>query len=253
MPTLGLIADTHMPDRWPAVPATVGALFAGVDLILHAGDVGDLDVLDALGVVAPVVAVHGNDDSAAARRELPPRQVIAVAGRRILLWHSHYGDRIDELDSRRDGLFRPKLSRIAAYARRAGADIVVFGHWHVPLTVQLDGVWLINPGAIASGNDFTRQTVQSVARLALGEEAALTHHGLDGAPVPVHRSADGSFAVDGMRYSASLLAPDVNVAALRARLAADPTAYAAYRALAHRAWAGEMTVLTATDLASAIK
>jgi hypothetical protein len=92
----GLISDTHMPERCPALPPALSDVFRGVDLILHAGDLGDLSVLDRLGEIAPVVAVHGNDDSAEAQRELPYQQVIAAAGQRIFLCHTHHPDPADE-------------------------------------------------------------------------------------------------------------------------------------------------------------
>src|SRR5687768_11958359 len=71
----GLISDTHMPERCPVLPTALNDVFRGVDLILHAGDLGELSVLDRLGAIAPVVAVHGNDDTAEAQRELPYQQV----------------------------------------------------------------------------------------------------------------------------------------------------------------------------------
>src|SRR5262245_50582690 len=86
---IGLISDTHMPERCVALPPSLFDVLQGVDLLLHAGDVGELWVLDRLAALAPVVAVHGNDDTEAAQRELPYQQVIAVAGRRIELTHSH--------------------------------------------------------------------------------------------------------------------------------------------------------------------
>jgi hypothetical protein len=55
---LGLISDTHMPERWPELPGAIFDVFAGVDLILHAGDVGELWVLDRLSAIAPVLAVR---------------------------------------------------------------------------------------------------------------------------------------------------------------------------------------------------
>ena len=63
MMRIGLISDTHMPERWPRLPSCIFSLFDGVDLILHAGDVGELWVLDELSLIAPVIAVHGNDDT----------------------------------------------------------------------------------------------------------------------------------------------------------------------------------------------
>jgi hypothetical protein len=90
MACVGLIADTHMPDRLAELPRAIFDVLRGVDLLLHAGDVGELRVLDELSVIAPLVAVHGNDETAEAQRELPYQQVIAIAGQRIVLTHAHY-------------------------------------------------------------------------------------------------------------------------------------------------------------------
>ncbi|NJM07720.1 metallophosphoesterase family protein, partial [Candidatus Gracilibacteria bacterium] len=72
------------------LPAPVFSALAGVDLILHAGDVGELRVLDALSALAPVIAVHGNDETEEAQRELPYQQLISAGGQRLLLTHAHY-------------------------------------------------------------------------------------------------------------------------------------------------------------------
>ena len=100
---LGLVSDTHMPERCAALPPALFEALRGVDLLLHAGDVGELRVLDGLSAVAPVIAVHGNDDTPDAQRELPYTQVVAAAGLRILLTHAHYPARAEQLASRRDG------------------------------------------------------------------------------------------------------------------------------------------------------
>lgn len=174
---LGLISDTHMPKRWPQLPPAVFDVFRGVDLVLHAGDVGRLWVLDELSAVAPVVAVHGNDETDEAQRELPYQQLLTLGGRRLLLGHGHLPDREAEMASRIGDDWRPKLAQRAAQARRAGARLMVFGHLHVPFVTRHDGVWLVNPGAIASGSAFTRQTRQTVALLYLRD---------DGQPFVVH-------------------------------------------------------------------
>ncbi|MBN1963058.1 MAG: metallophosphoesterase family protein [Anaerolineae bacterium] len=169
--TLGLISDTHLPDRWRTLPPTLGGIFEGVDLILHAGDVGELRVIDELSHIAPVVAVHGNDESPASVATLPGKQVIPVAGRRVLLWHGNYDDRTEEMAARQVDEWPPKLARWAAVGKQMGASVVCYGHTHIPTALEYDGVWLINGGAIAGGNHFMRQVVQSVARITLAPDA----------------------------------------------------------------------------------
>lgn len=165
MTSIGLISDTHFQERSFDLPQKVRDLWTGqVDLILHAGDVGELDILDQLSNIAPVVAVHGNDEPAYVTQTLPYQQVITVHGLRILLWHSHYPDPKEEM-SKRAGTWGPKLSRAADFGHAAQAKIVIYGHTHVPLMQQQDGILLFNPGALASGSYFTRQAIKSVGKL----------------------------------------------------------------------------------------
>ena len=159
-----------MPARCAEMPAVVFALLRGVDVLLHAGDVGELWVLDRLSAIAPVIAVHGNDETAEAQRELPYQQLVVAGGVRILLTHAHYPDRSEELASRKNDAWQPKLARRAAMGARAGARIVVFGHTHVPLVVEHDGILLVNPGALAAPNPTTRQRIQSVAVLYIRDD-----------------------------------------------------------------------------------
>src|SRR6476619_1424040 len=154
-----------MPERCPALPAALDDALRGVDLLLHAGDVGELWVLDQLSEIAPVIAVHGNDDTDDAKRELPFQQIITVAGQRILLWHSHFPDLTEEMEFRKDDDLYRSIQRSVDQAKRAGAKIVVFGHWHIPLVYRINDVLIVNPGALASGNEFTRMIVNTVALL----------------------------------------------------------------------------------------
>ena len=156
---VGLIADTHMPERWPRIPPLVEKHFSGVDLVLHAGDV------DALGSITPTIAVHGNDETDEAAAALPYCWLLGLADHRVLLRHSHHPDRADEMASRKADEWAPKLRRRASQAKRHGASIHVYGHTHMPMAESVDGVLLLNPGAIASGNAVCRQTVQTVAVL----------------------------------------------------------------------------------------
>jgi hypothetical protein len=163
-------------------------IFRGVDLILHAGDVGQLSILDELSAAAPVVAVHGNDERfAEAQRDLPYQETVIAAGQRIVLTHAHHPDLAQERESRKIDAWAPKLDRRAAFGHRAGAKIVVYGHTHVPMDAVHQGVRLINPGALASGNHRLRQFRKTVALLYLhaGGGASVVHVDLD-AP---HRAA----------------------------------------------------------------
>lgn len=263
---IGLIADTHMPDRLAALPAAIGEALAGVDLILHAGDVGELRVLDALSAIAPVVAVHGNDDTAESQRELPYQQLVSVGGLRLLLTHAHHPDRADELASRRDDSWRPKLERRAEMGRRSGAQVVVFGHTHVAMTVPWGDLLLVNPGAIAPGTHFARQTLASVARLTVRADGAVAVEHVDladprGSYDPAVDLGAGFAAALG-RVQQPIIAADIQpiIGGVRALFqpgglgAEDGEAVrAVLRRLAHPRWAGERGPITRAELEAALR
>lgn len=263
---IGLIADTHMPDRLPALPEALGVALGGVDLILHAGDVGELRVLDALSAIAPVIAVHGNDDTVESQRELPYQQLVNVAGLRLLLTHAHFPDRSDELAARRDDFWGPKLERRAEMGRRAGAQIVVFGHTHVPMTVLWGDVLLVNPGGIAPGTHFARQTLISVARLLVRADGAVAveHMNIGGSPTPFVPAVDLTvgFRAALDHVNAPIIAADMHpllpgVAALF-RPGGLPVEDAdmvrnVLRQLAYPCWIGERHFITRADLEGALR
>jgi putative phosphoesterase len=156
MPTLGIIADTHIPQRLPRLPAGVDRVFRGVDLILHAGDLNRLDVLDELNRIAPTLAVAGNADLFGTG--LPARRVIAIGGRRVGLTHGHgswprylWRKVIDAYEF--DGDFYARAAR-AEFER---VDAVVFGHTHRSCHFMLDGVLIFNPGPVAPRYYNTRR------------------------------------------------------------------------------------------------
>ncbi len=125
MPRIGLISDTHgFLDR------QVAGHFAGVDHILHAGDIGWASLVLELGHVAPVTAVTGNTDDGLPFRET---EVVAVAGRKFLVQH---------IVNPRD--LPERLARRIARERPAA---VVFGHTHEPFCEVIDGVLFVNPGS----------------------------------------------------------------------------------------------------------
>ena len=145
---VGLISDTHGLVR----PEVFDAL-AGVELILHAGDVGE-GVLEELAAIAPVQAVTGNTDLPGDPR-LPKRIDRTIGGLRVHVSHGH------EVGS-------PTPERLAA---KYDADVVVYGHTHRQSVVQVDGRWIVNPGA-AGPRRFKLQP--SVARMTIdGGEARI--------------------------------------------------------------------------------
>jgi putative phosphoesterase len=139
---VGVIADTH-----GLVRADVGAAFAGVSLILHAGDVGGPRVLDALSAIAPVEAVFGNVDDAH-DPSLARERVVTLGGVTIHVRHGHE-------------LGRPTPGLVLARYR---GDVVIFGHTHQAVIVRDGGRIALNPGA-AGPRRFDLKP--SVARLTI--------------------------------------------------------------------------------------
>jgi hypothetical protein len=256
---IGLVSDTHLPDRLLALPKALFEALRGVDLVLHAGDVGDLRVLDELSAIAPVVAVHGNDDSEEAQRELPYQQLLVLAGHRLLLCHTHHPERAVELANRRDDAWLPKLASRAAWARRAGADLLVYGHTHIAMAQPVDGVLLLNPGALASPSFATRQALCSVARLTLAADAppAVRHIDLvTGDHVVPTIDWSAGFRAAAARVSVSILDSALAADWPRLTAAAEPLLAAGWNAVMHRAalpcWNGRQATMSHADLRAAL-
>jgi putative phosphoesterase len=145
-----VLSDTHAPRRWRSCPPRVAGQLRGADLILHAGDVCEAWVLDELAAYAPVRAVLGNNDGPdVAAWGAPPDLEIDVGGLRVAMIH----------DS------GPAARRTARMRRRfPSADLVVFGHSHMPLDKSGDGVRIFNPG---SPTDRRRQPNGTIGILSI--------------------------------------------------------------------------------------
>jgi putative phosphoesterase len=132
---VAVISDTHLPRGSRRLPDACVERIAAAGLLLHAGDFSTVEVLRELEAISPPVAgVHGNVDSAELRRLLPEQRVVEAAGARIAMVHDA-------------GSSRGRLERMR---RRFGdrADLVVFGHSHLPLHEQApDGFQILNPGS----------------------------------------------------------------------------------------------------------
>ncbi|MBW4052418.1 MAG: metallophosphoesterase family protein [Proteobacteria bacterium] len=119
---VGLISDTHGLLR----PEAMAAL-AGVEAIIHAGDIGTPEVIEALRAVAPVHAVRGNNDLGTWARKLPETLVLRLGGVRIKVVHD-----VKELDVEAD---------------TCAIAVIVAGHSHKPVVVRREGVLFVNPGS----------------------------------------------------------------------------------------------------------
>jgi len=119
---VGLISDTHGLLRDEALQALRGS-----DLIIHAGDVGNPEILDALKAIAPLTAVKGNVDTESRTSRLPSSDVVQAGPAAIYVLHN-----LQDLD----------LDPVAA-----GIHIVVSGHSHQPSRTERDGVLYLNPGS----------------------------------------------------------------------------------------------------------
>jgi uncharacterized protein len=127
--TVAVISDTHLPRGARRLPELCLERLRAADLILHAGDLTSMAVLEELEALGPPVeAVLGNVDEPALRGLLPEERVVDVAGARIGM--RHIPDRQERV-----------------LARFPGCGAIVFGHTHVPVVEEREGVWLLNPGS----------------------------------------------------------------------------------------------------------
>ena len=147
---VGVVADTHSPEFLEELPPRLFEVLAGVELILHAGDVGGASTLEALGRLAPIRAVRGDHDPGL---ELPRLLRFEVAGRKVALLHGNRNRLVEEpltfLGTVSLGRFwlAPGLAR---WLRRQApdADVIVYGHTHAARTIEEDGALIFNPGAV---------------------------------------------------------------------------------------------------------
>jgi putative phosphoesterase len=129
---IGVLSDTHIPVIVKALPPAIFDIFKGVDLILHAGDIVELSVLEELRTVAPVEAVAGNMDDTRIMRNLPAKKIIPVGQYSLGLIHGKY-----KIDIQRE-MIRKEFDQV---------DVIVYGHSHTPFWGKIDGVYYLNPGS----------------------------------------------------------------------------------------------------------
>ena len=149
---IGVIADTHIPSRALHMPRRLIELLAGVQLILHAGDLVDEKVLEELRAIAPVEAVAGNMDPMNLKKSLGRLKLIKLGPVAIGLLHGDSSGHNISFD-RVSELFHP-----------AQLQAVVFGHLHEPMVKVNDGILYFNPG---SATDPRRASKPSCGRLLI--------------------------------------------------------------------------------------
>ena len=149
-----VLSDTHAPRRWKSCPPAVACELRGADLILHAGDVCTAAVLDELAQYAPVTAVVGNNDGPdVAAWGAAETAALDVAGLRVAMIHD-------------SGPATGRLPRMRV--RFPEAELVVFGHSHIPLDAAGQGLRIFNPG---SPTDRRRQPHGTLGVLHIADGA----------------------------------------------------------------------------------
>ncbi len=149
---IGVISDTHIP-HFKKLPEVIWEHFAEVELIIHAGDLSILSVIDELETIAPVVAVQGNIEHEEVVLKLPIKREIEVGHCRIGIVHI-----LGESSN------RVKLAR----REFPDARVVVYGHSHIPYNHEHEGQLLFNPGSVT---DRRRQPKCSIGLLYVDDES----------------------------------------------------------------------------------
>jgi hypothetical protein len=130
---VAVISDTHLPRGARHIPEAFTESMRAADLIVHAGDFTEAEVLQDLEALGPpVIAVHGNVDAEELRRRLPEARLVDAGGAKLAILHDA-------------GPATRRLERMRA--RFPDADAVVFGHSHIPLHEERDGFQIFNPGS----------------------------------------------------------------------------------------------------------
>lgn len=156
---IAIVADTHLPRGERTLPDHCVELLRDAALILHAGDISTVGVLDQLRALGPrVVAVHGNVDEPALREQLPAEIELDVGSARLAMTHDA----------------GPASGRVARLRRRfPAADAVVFGHSHIPLLERDSGFQIFNPG---SPTDRRRQPQHTMGLARIADERIVFEH-----------------------------------------------------------------------------
>lgn len=132
---IGVISDTHIPDRAKNIPQQILDDFKNVDMIIHAGDLVDLAILKKLKTVCGnVKAVWGNMDPMEVKKQLPKKEIIQAGIYKIGVMHG-YGSPLNLID------------QLSAEFKNDFVNIIIFGHSHYSVNQKKNGILFFNPGS----------------------------------------------------------------------------------------------------------
>ncbi|RFU64205.1 metallophosphoesterase family protein [Bacillus sp. V59.32b] len=129
-----IISDTHMPKMAKKLPDSLVEGLKGADLIIHAGDWQTLDVYDELSQYTTVEGVSGNVDGTDIKEKFGEKIILELNGKRIGVVHGH-------------GKKGTTEKRAIDAFKDEHMDMIIFGHSHIPVKKEMDGVLLLNPGS----------------------------------------------------------------------------------------------------------
>jgi len=132
---IGVLSDTHLSDKSQSLPKKMLDDFKGVDMIIHAGDLISLSVIEKLKKICPnVIAVSGNMDPEAVRKKFPEKQVISAGKFKIGIYHGN-------------GAPANLVELMASVFKDEKVDIIIFGHSHYGYNEEKNGIFFFNPGS----------------------------------------------------------------------------------------------------------
>lgn len=154
---IGIISDTHLSGTNCELPEKLIADFKKCDLIIHAGDLTDICVLEALNKMSKTEAVCGNMDSHSLKPRLAEKKIFNIEGKKICVMHG-YGHPDKLVGILKNEFFKEN------------PDIIIFGHSHCPKNEYIDGVLFFNPG---SATDTVYAPYRSYGIIEIGKAGAV--------------------------------------------------------------------------------
>lgn len=158
-----VISDTHIPNKAKQLPSVLKSELIKADLIVHAGDWQSIEVYKELSQYSEVKGVVGNVDNDELLTFLPDKLLLAINGFRIGVVHGH-------------GKGTTTEKRALKAFQDTEVDLIIFGHSHIPLIKNIDGVLLFNPGSLT---DKRRQPYYSFGKLTINRTITTEHVFID--------------------------------------------------------------------------